>query len=125
MGDSPPPPGEALIATNATLPPPLRNLKKDVPKTAGALASIPLRIAFPPEDARIDLGLTRGARDGEQLIMKATGGAPPFTWLVNGKPVAEQSPRRQASWTPDGAGFAQLSIVDAHGATASVKIRLD
>lgn len=123
--DFPPPPGEALIATNATLPPPLRNLKKDVPKTAGALASIPLRIAFPPEDARIDLGLTRGARDGEQLIMKATGGAPPFTWLVNGKPVAEQSPRRQASWTPDGAGFAQLSIVDAHGATASVKIRLD
>ncbi|WP_342363475.1 penicillin-binding protein 1C [Terrarubrum flagellatum] len=123
--DFPPPPGEALIATNATLPPPLRNLKKDAPKTAGAVASIPLRIAFPLADSRIDLGLARGVADGEPLVMKATGGVAPFTWLVNGKPVAEQSPRRQATWAPDGAGFAQLSIVDANGATASVKIRLD
>ncbi len=123
--EPPPAPGEALFATNATLPPPLRHLKKDIPKTASASAAIPLRIAFPPQDARIDLGLARGAPPSEELAMKATGGVAPFTWLVNGKPVVEQTPRRQASWLPDGAGFAQVSIVDAQGATASVKIRLE
>ena len=121
--ETPPPPGEALIATNATLPPPLRHLKQDQPKTPGAVASIPLRIAFPPQDARIDLGIARGLANAEQLVMKATGGAAPFTWLVNGKPVVAESPRRQASWAPDGAGVAQVSIGDARGATASVKVR--
>ncbi|MBN9060851.1 MAG: penicillin-binding protein 1C [Rhizobiales bacterium] len=123
--DFPPPPGDAIIATNASLPPPLRNLKKDAPRTAGAVAAIPLRIAYPLDESRIDLGFARGVDAGEPLVMKASGGAPPFTWLVNGKPVAEQAVRRQATWKPDGAGFAQLSIVDAHGATASVRIRLD
>jgi penicillin-binding protein 1C len=33
--------------------------------------------------------------------------------------------RRQASWTPDGAGFARVSVIDARGATDSVTVRLE
>ncbi len=54
-----------------------------------------LKIAFPPDGARIDLGLTEGARDA-RLALKALGGAPPFTWFVNGEPVGEADLRRQS-----------------------------
>lgn len=117
-------PEHTLIATTATLPPPLRHIRQDRPKTIAATASAPLRIAFPPDGALVDLGLGLGAR-GEALALKAQGGAPPFTWLVNGAPVATLEPRREAAWPPDGAGFARISVVDANGETQSVSVRLE
>jgi len=58
-------------------------------------------------------------------VMKATGGSPPLTWLVNGAPVEIGSLRRNASWHPDGAGFVQLSVIDAKGASDSVSVRIE
>ena len=72
----------------------------------------------------IDLGLNEGARDVE-LALKALGGAPPFTWFVNGEPVGEADLRRQSAWKPDGAGFARVSVVDAKGASDAVVVRLE
>lgn len=118
------PPAHALVATTATLPPPLRHIRQDRPKTIAATASAPLRIAFPPDGALVDLGLNHGER-GQALALKAQGGAPPFTWLVNGAPVATQEPRREAAWPPDGAGFARISVVDANGETQSVSVRIE
>jgi penicillin-binding protein 1C len=61
--------------------------------------------------------------------MKALGGVTPLTWLVNGRPVstadALAGARRQATWTPDGAGFARVSVIDATGATDSVMVRVE
>ena len=93
------------------------------PKTSLATAG-QLRIAYPPEGARVDLGLARASAEA-RLALKAQGGAPPFTWLVNGVPVGDPDLRRQSAWTPDGAGFARISVMDAHGATDSVSIRLE
>jgi penicillin-binding protein 1C len=117
------PPG-ILTGPNAALPPPMRHLRKDVPKTAITLSG-QLRIAYPPEGARVDLGLSRGSAEAARLALKAQGGAPPFTWLINGIPVGEPDLRRQTAWAPDGAGFARISVMDAHGASASVSIRLE
>ncbi|TVR10975.1 MAG: penicillin-binding protein 1C [Salinarimonadaceae bacterium] len=117
-------PEHALIATTATLPPPLRHIRQDRPKTIAATASAPLRIAFPPDGALVDLGLNYGER-GQALALKAQGGAAPFTWLVNGAPVATLELRREAAWPPDGAGFARISVVDANGETQSVSVRLE
>ncbi|MHB2166409.1 penicillin-binding protein 1C [Alsobacter sp. R-9] len=121
-----PPPRDVLVATTAHLPPPLRQLRRDIPKTA-SLAAPALRIAFPPDGARVDLGLAAAA--AAPLAMKALGGVPPLTWLVNGRPLAAADPvaaaRRQALWTPDGAGFARVSVVDALGATDSVTVRVE
>lgn len=118
------PPG-VLVATPATLPPPLRHVRQDRPKSLAVAREAPLRIAFPPEGARIDLGLTEPGKSGAQLALKALGGAPPLTWLVNGAVVARDEPRRHTSWSPDGAGFARVSVFDARGASDSIIVRLE
>jgi penicillin-binding protein 1C len=119
-----PPKGVLSAIISADLPPPLRHLRKDAPKTMAATETAALKIAFPPDGARIDLGLKGGARDGA-LALKALGGAPPFTWFVNGQPVSEADLRRQSAWRPDGAGFARVSVTDAKGASDAVRVRLE
>jgi penicillin-binding protein 1C len=120
-----PRPPHALVASTATLPPPLRHVRDDVPKTLLSLAQAPLRISFPVDGSRVELGITGGTEGGSRLVMKATGGSPPLTWLVNGAPVEIGSLRRNASWHPDGAGFVQLSVIDAKGASDSVSVRIE
>ena len=110
-------------ATTADLPPPLRHLRKDAPKTLAAAAIPQLRIAYPPDGAKVDLGLGQGVHDA-LLALKALGGAAPLTWFVNGAPIGEPDMRRESTWRPDGAGFARVSVVDAKGATDSIVVRL-
>ena len=105
------------------LPPPLRHIRKDVPKTLSAALGSALKIACPPDGARIDLGLAEPG-PAPSLALKALGGVPPLTWMVNSLPVAE-SARRQSEWSPDGAGFARISVMDASGASDSVVVRLE
>jgi penicillin-binding protein 1C len=118
-----PRPPNALIATSNSLPPPLRHLRKDAPKTVAATAIASLKIAYPPDGARVDLGLAQGGPSS--LALKAQGGALPLTWMVNGAPIGTPEARRQSLWTPDGAGFARVSVMDAKGAIDSVLVRLE
>jgi penicillin-binding protein 1C len=120
-----PPPHGVLRATSASLPPPLRHLRRDVPKTLAAAARPRLEITFPPDGARLDLGLTEGVADPEPVALEAHGGIPPLTWLVDGRPVARADGRRQSLWWPTGRGFSRLSVIDATGASASVEVRLE
>jgi len=120
----PAPKGLLRAAITAELPPPLRRLRQDAPKTFAGPESASLKIAFPPDGARIDLGLDEGAQN-HPLALKALGGAPPFTWFVNGAPIGEAEIRRQSSWKPDGAGFAHVSVTDAKGASDAVTVRLE
>jgi penicillin-binding protein 1C len=115
----------ALVATTATLPPPLRHVRKDAPKTVALTAHSALAIAFPLDGSRVELGFTRPTDEGGTLALKAAGGTPPLTWLVNGAPVGAPSLRRNSSWRPDGAGFARVSVIDAGGATDSVLVRIE
>ena len=82
--------GRASRATiTADLPPPLAppapGRAEDIGRVRRRRRS---RSRFPPDGARIDLGLKEGAPD-HPLALKALGGAPPFTWFVNGAPVGE------------------------------------
>jgi len=119
-----PPKGALSARVTADLPPPLRHLRKDAPKTMAATETAALKIAFPPDGARIDLGLMAGRRNNP-LALKAFGGVPPFAWFVNGEPLGRADLRRQSAWRPDGAGFARLSVVDGKGASDSVVVRLE
>ena len=119
-----PPKGVLTASVTADLPPPLRHLRKDAPKTMAATETAALKIAYPPDGARIDLGITDGAPVA-QLALKALGGAPPFAWFVNGAPIREAELRRNATWKPDGAGFARVTVVDAKGASDDVTVRLE
>lgn len=120
-----PAPTGVLRATSATLPPPLRHLRRDVPKTLAAATLPRLEITYPPDGARLDLGLGAAVADPEPLALRAHGGVPPLTWLIDGRPVAQADGRRDSLWMPTGRGFSRLSVIDSTGATASIQIRLE
>lgn len=117
-------PHGVLVANNAQLPPPLRRIGRDGSRAVtGVAQTAQLKIAFPPDGARVDLGLTKGEQSA--LALKNLGGTPPFRWMVNGAPAGHPELRRQTTWTPDGAGFARVSVIDAKGASDSVLVRLE
>ena len=72
-----PMPPFVLQATTATLPPPLRHVRNDVPKTIASTIQAPLRIAFPLDGSRVDLGLSHPDEEKGSLALKASGGVPP------------------------------------------------
>ncbi|MCQ1569246.1 penicillin-binding protein 1C [Neorhizobium galegae] len=93
--------------------------------TASGLVSASTRepapqIVYPPEGARVDLGAQSG--DISPLVLKLQGGRAPFRWLANGKPLSELSRRRTSEWKPDGAGYSTLTVIDAAGRAASVRV---
>ncbi len=118
--DTAPPPRDAIAGRNASLPAPLRHLRRDIPKTMSASVRGPVRIAFPPDGAVVDLA-GGGLRE---LTVKALGGVAPMTWLIDGAPVAQNVSRRDATLPAAGAGFARVSVIDASGASDSVTVRL-
>ncbi|MET3577766.1 penicillin-binding protein 1C [Mesorhizobium robiniae] len=77
-------------------------------------------IVFPPDGARVDLGTTTA--EASPLVLKLQGGRAPFRWLANGKPLVGIDRRRTATWQPDGAGYSTLTVIDAAGRAASVKV---
>jgi penicillin-binding protein 1C len=114
------PKGVLHVARSADLPPPLRHLSHDAPKTIAATERAALKISFPPNGAKVDL-------DGgaQPLNLKALGGQLPLAWFVNGAPVGVSDFRRQSAWKPDGAGFARVTVIDAKGATDSALVRIE
>jgi penicillin-binding protein 1C len=114
-------PKGALFASTAKLPLPLRHFRPN-----GAVASDngtpPLRITYPPNNARVELALSDGKPD--PLALKIAGGVEPLTVLVNGLPAPARADRRTLFVDPDGAGFVRLTVIDAKGAVDSVMVRL-
>jgi penicillin-binding protein 1C len=115
----PPAPKGAIFAATGKLPLPLQRYRPD--RLAGDPAEPPVRIMYPPNGARIDLGDTSGS--AEPLAVKISGGVEPLTVLVNGMPLAAPSGRRTILVDPGGPGFVRLTIMDAKGASDSVVVR--
>lgn len=120
----PPRPPGVIVARTADLPPPLRHLRSDIPKTVLAASRQALEIAFPPDGAKLDAA---SLMDGESpvLTLKLQGGAPPFTLLVNGMPAGDGHNRRTIPLTAPGRGFTEIAVIDRAGETRRVQIRLD
>ncbi|CZT33479.1 penicillin-binding protein 1C [Rhizobium sp. 9140] len=81
------------------------------------------QIVYPPEGARVDLGKDV-AGVPLPLMLKLQGGRAPFRWLANGRPLADLTRRRVNQWVPDGAGYSTLTVIDAAGQAASVRVFL-
>ncbi|MEP9388760.1 penicillin-binding protein 1C [Mesorhizobium sp. KR9-304] len=118
------PPSGAFRSAHGDLP---VTLERFVSAQAGELAPAPRaiaepapRIVFPPDGARVELGAATA--DAIPLVLKLQGGRAPFRWLANGKPLVEIERRREAIWQPDGAGYSTLTVIDAAGRAASVKV---
>ncbi|MBV9558364.1 MAG: penicillin-binding protein 1C, partial [Pseudolabrys sp.] len=109
-----PPPG-ALIAATGKLPQPLQRYSATL--RLGDSGEPP-RIMFPPNGARLETAA------GEPIPLKVTGGTGALTVLLNGIPVAKGEKWQALFFTPDGAGFARVSVVDSRGLTDGVFIRV-
>ncbi len=116
-------PRNAIFATSADLPPPLRRFRTSGRfETVGPYLRQPVQIAFPPDKAELPLAGAPGRR--QPIMLKAEGGRMPLTWLVDGKPIAAPGHRRVAYWQPAGPGFVTLSVIDADGTSDRVRVRL-
>jgi penicillin-binding protein 1C len=115
-------PKDALIATNAKLPLPLRRFRAigELVRSGGAQA---LHIQFPLNGSRIDVDRSDGP-DAAVMPVRVAGGAVPMTVLVNGRSVGEIDGRRQRLIDPPGPGFARLTVIDAAGAADTVVVRI-
>jgi penicillin-binding protein 1C len=127
----PAPPRGALSASNASkLPPPLQRFRPGsfsgnfASGAAEVSAEPPLRILFPPDGARLEL---TAHPDGgiDPLALKISGGTGPLMVLINGIPLGGASTMRTVFFTPDGPGFARLTVMDARGMAESVTVRLE
>ena len=121
-------PRGVLIASTADLPPNLRRVGRGAGKTPDGA----VEIAFPPDGARVDLGLSgalasqqQAVERGAELALQVRNGRPPFVWLVNGRPVAREPYARAARWRPDGPGFAEIAVVDAAGSASRVTVFIE
>ncbi len=81
-----------------------------------------LSILFPPGNAEVlvlDYGPeTRG------LSLSARGGQAPLIWYAEGARVSAEPTSGRAIWRPSAPGFYDLTVVDANGQSASVRVRI-
>ena len=76
---------------------------------------------FPPNGARLEFA----AAGQSEMALKISGGVQPLTLLVNGVPSSARGTQRTLFFTPDGPGFARLTIMDARGVADSVVVRIE
>jgi penicillin-binding protein 1C len=117
-------PAGALRLTEAELPVSLKRFAH----TRSGLISINAReaapqIVYPPQGAEVEVGLASG--DPMPLSLKLQGGRPPFRWLANGIALPDSTRKRTYDWRPDGAGFSTLTVIDADGRAATVRVFLN
>ena len=115
----PKPPKGAIFATNNRLPLPLQRFRPGM--LAGDTNDAAPRIVFPPNGTRLELA----AGPDSKMALKISGGVQPLTLLVNGVPSTSESGRRTLFFTPDGPGFARLTVMDARGVADSVVVRIE
>ncbi|MEO1708508.1 MAG: penicillin-binding protein 1C, partial [Pseudomonadota bacterium] len=81
----------------------------------------PPQILFPPKDAELWAGDVNGQR--ARAFIFAGRGDGDLNWYVDGQPIAPDAGGLPA-WTPQRAGFYQVSAVDAAGRASSVRVRV-
>jgi penicillin-binding protein 1C len=109
-------PKGAIFAATNRLPVPLQRFRPGV--LASDNTNPAPKIVFPPNGARL-------AAEGSDMALKISGGVQPLTLLVNGVPRQTEGGQRTMFFTPDGPGFARLTVMDARGAVDSVVIRIE
>ena len=107
-----------VVSSTAALPSPLRHFR--APGEATFVDRDQPEIAYPQDGVSVDLGIRAG--DPSPLVIKVRNGAPPFTYFVNGTPIARAPFARAETWQPDGPGFVTLSVVDKQGRSDRVTV---
>lgn len=112
------------ISSVQELPPPLRHIRQDIPKSSRLKAQQSVEITYPVEGAVIDLA-HMGGRNMEELVLKAHGGTLPLRWFINGIMLHPVEMTREARWKPDHAGSVRITVMDGEGRINSVLARIE
>ncbi len=99
-------------------------MSKSAKLTVGPGHEAPLRIAYPPANAEVELATAEGEAEKLPVVLKAEGGKLPLTWLADGMPLQSSPHRRDAFLKPSGPGFVQITVVDSEGRSDRTQIRL-
>lgn len=81
-----------------------------------------LAILFPPAGAEV-LVLDYGA-EARGLSLSARGGRAPLAWYAEGERVGAESTSGRAIWRPSAPGFHDVTVIDADGRRAHVRVRI-
>jgi penicillin-binding protein 1C len=101
------------------LPERLRHFRSQQ-STEQPTAAPPLALNFPVNGTTVELPEHEGRL--AELPLIATGGMRPLHWLINGQPLPAEAWRREAFWSPDGAGLVRISVLDQTGQAASAAV---
>ncbi|WP_342171172.1 penicillin-binding protein 1C [Hoeflea halophila] len=120
------PPAGVAVQARAALPYALRKFRpRTEPSTAAAAdGSLPPRIVYPPQGARVVLG-SGGSGPLMPLVIKLQDGAGPYRLIANGYALPKPTRRRVLNWTPDSPGASTLTVMDAEGRAASVSVFIE
>jgi len=108
-----------LPIAGATAPGLRRFMPNKEPIGLAARRAATTRITFPPSGSRLDLA--RNGRGETPLALEATGGAPPYRWIVNGHPLPPVAVGAPTLCLPDGPGLVRISVIDRNNETASAE----
>lgn len=124
--DFSPPPAGMVVRPRAALPYALKKFESRDTPTGGLVAggTLPPRIVYPPQGARVSLGSV-GSGPLMPLVIKLQGGAGPYRLIANGHALPNSTRRRVLNWTPDSLGASSLTVMDAEGRAASVSVFID
>jgi penicillin-binding protein 1C len=117
-------PAGVIPGPTAELPPALRRFAD--PNDMGDLPMVrtqALAISFPVDGST--LRVPSGGDALAPVALRASGGVQPLRWLVNGRPLETGTRRANGAWQPDGAGFAQIQVIDADGRSASAEVFIE
>lgn len=113
-------PHGALRVSGGDLPPPLKRFNEGgIVQARGPFADPPVRIAFPPDRSEVAM-----EEPGTPLMLKASGGVLPLTWMIDDAPIGSSQHNRSVLWEATSRGFVKVSVIDAKGRVDRVVVRL-
>jgi penicillin-binding protein 1C len=122
LPQEPPPPPAMKSAGAHRLAPLLRRFSAEGEAALPPEPAAP-RIVYPPPGATLEIVAAGGAT--VPIALEASGGKPPYRWVVNGIPLPKPALGSVMSWVPDGPGFARISVTDADDRASSEELRLE
>jgi penicillin-binding protein 1C len=109
-------PKQSILAARNDLPLRLRRFVQGNRSEQPFNRERPLEIEFPPNGTTVKLE----QRDGAYLPINvvAVGGRGPFRWYVGKQTIADAQGAERLTWTPEGRGQTEFTVIDADGRVA-------